>query len=550
MTSSTNVEALLSRGYFPRELPPPFNSLTYGRYVKSLRTTPLPFDTTTKAYAKSRPEIYNLARAGSFRRELAILNPIHFAALCECIARNWSAIAKLTESKISLTSPTPRPEGRAVARGTPLDDLPKLRAESRSQGRFLLKADVIRFYPSIYTHSIPWAVHGKAFAKANRGLTYWGNRLDFLMRNCQDAQTNGIPVGPDTSLVIAELILTRVDRQLARRRIKGLRYMDDYELVFDSEKQALEARTQLQQALLEYELNLSGDKTAVYPLPQKLEERWVSELNLFPLSERDQYFHTQLIRFFDRAFELAREFPQEGVLKYAAGRIAKLHISGSSIDLVEDLLMQSALVEAGALSLVLLSMLKHQPRNAERRKRRHRMLLQIISSHAPQRHSSEVAWAVWACIAMKLQLSRAATKSVLEMDDSVCALLALHARRVGLIENPSDLTPLRKNMTADDLYGPRWLLAYEANVKGWFQFRGANDYVAKDRNFRHLKSAGVRFYDTSKTLLPEEALPTQRRTRIIEDYLSRITSSYEEQSDDEDVFDDDLALELLPTETH
>jgi hypothetical protein len=365
------------------------------------------------------------------------------------------------------------------------------------------------------------------------------------MRNCQDAQTNGIPVGPDTSLVIAELILARVDRQLTRRRIKGIRYMDDYELVFDSEKQALEARTQLQQALLEYELNLSATKTAVHSLPQQLEERWVSELNLFPLSERDQYFQTQLIRFFDRAFELAREFPQEGVLKYAAGRIAKLRIvGGDQVELVEDLLMQSALVEAGALSLVLLSMLKHPPRNAERRKRRHAMLLRIISSHAPQRHSSEVAWAVWACIAMKLQLSPTVTKAVLGMEDSICALLALHARRVGLVENPSDLRPLRDSMTADGLYGPRWLLAYEANVKGWFQFRGAKDYVANERNFRHLKRAGVSFYDTSKTLLPEEPSPTRRRTKVIEDYLSRITSGYEEESDEEDMFDEDIAESL------
>src|SRR5207244_3056303 len=149
------------------------------------------------------------------------------------------------------------------------------------------------------------------------------------------------------------LLLARVDRQLSRRRIKGLRYMDDYELVFDSERQALEARTQLQQALLEFELNLSSTKTGVYPLPQQLEDRWVSELNLFQLFETDPYFETQLVRFFDRAFELAKVFPQEGVLKYAAGRIAKLRLAPQRAELAENLLMQSAQVEAGALSIVL-----------------------------------------------------------------------------------------------------------------------------------------------------------------------------------------------------
>lgn len=546
MSKSLALPDMISRGFLPRELPPPFNSLSYSNYINSLEGARLPFDTTTRGYKTSLPEIYNLARAGSFRRELSILNPIHFAALADCIAAQWTTIAKLTESRLSLTSPTVSEEGRAITRRTSLDLLPKLRAEARSQGRYLLRADVNRFYPSIYTHSIPWAVHGKAFAKANRGPAHWGNRLDLLMRNCQDAQTNGIPVGPDTSLVIAQLLLTRVDRKLTRRRIKGLRYMDDYELVFDSEKQALEARTQLQQALLEFELNLSTTKTGVYPLPQQLEEPWVSSLNLFQLSERDQYFETQVVRFFDRAFELARDFPQEGVLKYAAGRIAKLRVVGERAELVENLLMQCAQVEAGSLSFVLASMLKHAPATTDRRKRRHAMLLRIVSTHAPQRHSSEVAWAIWACIAMNVPLTRSATRAVLEMEDSVCALLALHARRLGLVERPSDLATLRDGLTAEALYGPRWLLAYEANVKGWFQFRGAKDYVGGDRNFRRLKSAKVSFYDVSKTTLPAPESPIDRLAKI-QDYLSGITSDYDDNDEDEndEDFEDDVPGEEM-----
>src|ERR1700756_4831423 len=101
MTGPATFTDIISRGYFPRELPPPFSTATYGGYIKALGGAALPFDTTTRRYRTSRPEIYNLARAGSFRRELAILNPIHFAALAECIANNWHSIVQLTESKIS-----------------------------------------------------------------------------------------------------------------------------------------------------------------------------------------------------------------------------------------------------------------------------------------------------------------------------------------------------------------------------------------------------------------------------------------------------------------
>ncbi|HEY5740925.1 MAG TPA: RNA-directed DNA polymerase [Terrimicrobiaceae bacterium] len=345
------------------------------------------------------------------------------------------------------------------------------------------------------------------------------------MRNCQDGQTNGIPVGPDTSLLIAELLLSHVDRALGRRRIKGMRYMDDYELVFVSEERALEARGQLQETLLDLELDLSLSKTSIQPLPQQLEESWVSSLSLFDLHEGQPYFNTQIVRFFDRAFDLARTFPKDGVLKYAAGRVARIQIRPEQVDLVETLLMQCAQVEAGALSIVLASMLKRPPTSASRKKQRHAMLLRLIEIHAAQRHSSEVAWSIWACIAMKLELPKAAVRAVIAMEDSVCALLALHARRLKLVKYPSELDSLRNVMSADSLYGHRWMLAYEANLKGWFRFKDNKDYVLKDQNFAQLKKANVSFYDESKTILPEPRLETARG-KVVDDYLSRVTQGY------------------------
>lgn len=544
-TPPLTMKDLLGRGFLPQELPPPFNSVSLGQFIESRGSAALQFDVSQ--HKTSHSETYNLARAGSFRRELAILNPIHFALLAECVVANWSDIAKLVKSRISLTTPTPTADGRAISRLHPLDILPRRRAEVRSHGSFLLKADVARFYPSVYTHSIPWAVHGKVFAKANRDFRYWGNKLDFLVRNCQDGQTNGIPVGPDTSLVISEVILARIDKILSRRRVLGLRYIDDYELTFKSEKHALEARSILQESLLEYELDLSPPKTVVQSLPQALQDSWVAALNQFQVSTDSPYFETQIIRFFDRAFELAQQNPREGVLKYAAGRVTTMTLSEEQIALVEDLLIQCAQVEAGSLSFVLASMLKYPAKHAAGLKRRRTMLLQVVEKHAPQRHSSEVAWAIWACIAMKLSIPRSAVKAALEMEDSICSLLLLHAKDGKLIDEPKGLNPLRHEMNADALYGPRWLLAYEANVKGWFRFRGAKDYVAQDRNFRFLKTANVSFYDVSKTTLPTYNA-SGVRVRVVDAYLSRIATGYgfkvEEKPDDEgDSFEEEEAGE-------
>jgi hypothetical protein len=48
--------------------------------------------------------------------------------------------------------------------------------------------------------------------------------------------------------------------------------MDDYEMVFDTEGQALAALAELQHLLLQYELHLNPAKTGVLRLPDALEE--------------------------------------------------------------------------------------------------------------------------------------------------------------------------------------------------------------------------------------------------------------------------------------
>jgi hypothetical protein len=60
-------------------------------------------------------------------------------------------------------------------------------------------------------------------------------------------------------------------------------------------------------------------------------------------------------------------------------------------------------------------------------------------------------------------------------------------------------------LTPDSLYGPTWLLTYEADVHGWLR-PTKRGIVRSDANFAPLKAANVSFFDESvvaptKTLL-------------------------------------------------
>ena len=120
---------------------------------------------------------------------------------------------------------------------------------------------------------------------------------------------------------------------------------------------------------------------------------------------------------------------------------------------------------------------------------------ELVVNHAPLRHSSEVANALWACLALKLSLRDAAVDAVSKCEDSCTALLALDCQNKGLLAKALDTSLWESQMSAVGLYDEHWLLAYEANIKGWLPNVGGVDHVGADANFSYLKANGVFFYD-------------------------------------------------------
>ena len=63
---------------------------------------------------------------------------------------------------------------------TPHSQLPKERLKAFSRFKYVLVADVSRFYELVYTHALPWAINGKDAAKADsdwKSKTVFGNRI-------------------------------------------------------------------------------------------------------------------------------------------------------------------------------------------------------------------------------------------------------------------------------------------------------------------------------------------------------------------------------------
>lgn len=212
------LNKLLAKGFFPRELPPAFSTSAFANVVVGQNG-----ELTGKLTGDPKDAemcVHNMVRSGGLRRHLGLPNPVHYARLCDFVVQNWPRLKQsANRSPFSLTKPVDTKSERAIAAEHDLTERTMKRVELRSRGRFILRADINRFYPSIYTHSIPWAIEGKSNVKqqwvAKNLKAIWSDKLDLYARNLNNRQTMGLPIGPDTSLLMAEVVLAAVDEALA-----------------------------------------------------------------------------------------------------------------------------------------------------------------------------------------------------------------------------------------------------------------------------------------------------------------------------------------------
>src|SRR5258708_37353232 len=133
---------LLWKGYFPKELPPPFTTKKFAVTLASLSAgAPQQF---TKGSPKSQLAHHSLARPGKLRRQLGIPNPVNFFQLADLVHRNWSTLDKCCRrSRFSLSRPVYfSSRSRAIAPLYEMNILPLARAKLRANSRMILKTDV------------------------------------------------------------------------------------------------------------------------------------------------------------------------------------------------------------------------------------------------------------------------------------------------------------------------------------------------------------------------------------------------------------------------
>lgn len=330
LTGDDVLTGLLDHGLFGEKTPPCFTSK--GLAAIASKTLAPMFSQTDehklrKALGKYTHDYmrYAALRDINIPRHLGIPHPESSAVQALAIKRHWTELlahfAK-PASRVSQVYVRPLSGGRIFEmnyKGADRFQLEENELRWMAGAQYIAKTDISACFPSIYTHSIPWAMHGRNAAKTTRGLlALAGNMLDQCTQHTRDSQTNGLLIGPHASNIISEIILTRIDSEMLSKGYTRLkRHIDDYEFYADSHDEAERFLHDLGLALREYELTLNEKKTRIMPLPRPSKENWVRELNRFAFVRGEDIKYSEVRSFLDLALELAQSNGTSAPLNYA-----------------------------------------------------------------------------------------------------------------------------------------------------------------------------------------------------------------------------------------
>ncbi len=214
-------------------------------------------------------------------RKYEIINPLMYISLVNVITEknNWKYLQNRFKEfqknkSIECESLPVLPENRLKQKASQISQwvsgIEKKSITLSLEYKFLYQTDITDCYGSIYTHSLPWAIHTKEVSKDKRGYDdLFGNKIDNHIQAMSYGQTNGIPQGSTLMDFVAEIVLGFIDLELSKKltdhfgdkKFHILRYRDDYRIFTNDVTDGDVIIKYLNEILIDFGFRLNTSKT-------------------------------------------------------------------------------------------------------------------------------------------------------------------------------------------------------------------------------------------------------------------------------------------------
>ena len=494
-SANTRLIRLLDRGFYPIELPPPFRTKHFSRLRHSFSPPQNYYGSTT---------FFDGATFRGSLRSFGVINPVNYFLLSQFIANHWRDISQVYQLSSCSGSrpefPARNAPGRAI-HGASLTLKRKSQSHLASSYPTILALDINRFYGSIYTHSIPWAALGKQQAKrkfrSGSLKAHWSNSLDTLVRNCNQQQTVGVPIGPDTSRIVSELILSRIDSELtaqgssiSSRQI--FHNIDDYQIGGFDRSSIENAQSRFVRTISKYELRLNDHKTSIDEGIDFSPAHFQVYFDILSRKTGKGFVN----HFFELLYSEIPRHPNSNVLGYALKQFALPLAKNPEQFLVREYLQRLIFAtphQARWVLPLLLGIYRQQGVDRDVK----RLLSWGVETCARRNDIGNLLWFLYSAIFLQVRLKKEMLIQCIGMSNCLVDLVLFHGRSLGLFS--FGVRELRNRYVNADFQSDAWLPLYEIERRHWDTSAAFNKLQPphdKHNLYDIMRQKGVEFYCT------------------------------------------------------
>jgi len=461
-----------------------------------------------------------MPKRGYERRNIHITHPIPQALLAREISDNWREVQGwLSRRHYSLDQIQIGPNYSRAIKGLNFEAHRAKKGYIEANADWLVRTDITRFYPSIYTHSITWAAYGKERVKERMKLYEgsFGDRLDILTRSCNRNQTIGIPIGPETSRILAEIISARIDCEFFERS-EGLRsdrvdrLQDDWFVGVSTLEKAENVLSSVASAYREYGLDINGSKTAVERTTDPIEDSWIGEIGAFLSHRAGPIRGARLRELLTLTLRLQLKNPKEAVIGYTLSILESQPVSTQDSEVLESFLMRAAIAAPIALNRIcqMIINLQHDTKRVSKERIRRRFT-ELAERSIDKGYIFESIWLIYTLRGLGVPLrSKRICDAIEQIPSASLALLLLDMQDRGLCPAKLPKQSWETNLSKDRVLTDwSWLLAYEGIRHGWLS--DPHGLMAKPF-FEPMITRGVVFYDRTRNVPRTRKLIKLRQT--------------------------------------
>jgi len=493
-----NRYSLLQKGLFRETLPPCFTAVDLKRALRGI----VPAVRAKELHKRPTDYVrYSGTKHDGSRRFFGTPNPISYFYVADFISRDWQPFEdRFGESPFSVSRPQVGRE--SDDRPIIIPSLSELTTEASKKighSPYVLRTDIAQFFPSIYTHSISWSRHGIQASKADsdpasKEVPF--NRLDFLVRNCQLAETRGLLVGPDAFRLVAEYIAAGIDSQLfdavGTEIIGAARHVDDYYIGLRSETAALIVLSNLREQLQRYNLNINDGKTKVQSGLEPLNDLWAQQLRheAKELSKWGGDEVDNILLFINRALDLSVKLKTDSPVKIALRTLDQIGLyrnyKWSDVEpyIQRIVFHHPHCIDYAALLVVKRVALEEDIDKVGWTAAAH----DLLRRHLAFNHHHEIVWLIWLLLCCKLDFPEDLVVALMANPNAHIRSLVVEGYADGRIARKPKLSLGSRLPTTDQ----NWLLNLVGRSVG---FTKAPFSGSMSDEFQHLANKGVVLID-------------------------------------------------------